>query len=205
MLFSEWKLTIFYWNFTEICFQGPKFIIQYWFRECLDMHQTHNKPLPPAPMITKFTDAKWPWQQSPFSRWTHWYKRDVIVVLDVWFNSTHWGRVTHICISNLIIIGSDNGLSPVRRQAIIRTNAGILLIGPFGTNISKILIIIYTFSFKKMNLKMLSAKWRPFCLSFNVLKSNLIIDMWGIFHKAALKWMSINPMDDKSAFVQVVD
>ena len=26
---------------------------------------------------------------------------------------THWGRVTHICVGNLTIIGSDNGLSPV--------------------------------------------------------------------------------------------
>ena len=41
---------------------------------------------------------------------------------------THWGRVTHICVSKLTIIGSDNGLSPGRRQAIIWTNAGILLI-----------------------------------------------------------------------------
>ena len=32
---------------------------------------------------------------------------------------THLGRVTHICVSKLIIIGSDNGLSPGRRQAII--------------------------------------------------------------------------------------
>ena len=33
----------------------------------------------------------------------------------------HWGRVTHICIGNLTIIGSDNDLSPGRRQAIIWT------------------------------------------------------------------------------------
>ena len=39
-------------------------------------------------------------------------------------------RVTHICVANLAIIGSDNGLSPGRRQAIIWTNAGILFIGP---------------------------------------------------------------------------
>ena len=31
---------------------------------------------------------------------------------------------------DLTIIGSDNGLSPGRRQAIIRTNVEILLIGP---------------------------------------------------------------------------
>ena len=43
------------------------------------------------------------------------------------FRLTHWGRVTHICVSILTIIGSDNGLSPGRRQAIIWTNAKILL------------------------------------------------------------------------------
>ena len=59
----------------------------------------------------------------------------------------HWGRVTHIFVSKLTIIGSDNGLSPGRRQAIIWTNAGILLIGPFGTHCSEILIKIHTFSF----------------------------------------------------------
>ena len=35
-----------------------------------------------------------------------------------------------------------------RRQAIIWANAGMLLIGPLGTNFSEILIGIYTFSFK---------------------------------------------------------
>ena len=73
-------------------------------------------------------------------------------------NLTHWGRVTHICVSNLAIIGSDNGLSPDRRQASIWTNAGILLIGPLGTNFSEILIEILKVSFKKMRLKVSSAK-----------------------------------------------
>ena len=58
---------------------------------------------------------------------------------------TNWGRVTHICVGNLIIIGSDNGLLPGRRQAIIWTKAGTLLIGPLGTNFSEILIDIDTF------------------------------------------------------------
>ena len=58
---------------------------------------------------------------------------------------THWGLVTHICVSKLTIIGSDNGLSLSRRQAIIITNAGMLLIGPLGTNFSEILIEINTF------------------------------------------------------------
>ena len=77
--------------------------------------------------------------------------------------------MTHIWVSKLTIIGSDNGLAPGRRQTIIWTNDGILLTGPLGTNFSEILIGIQTFSFKKMHLKMSSAKWRPFCLGLNVL------------------------------------
>ena len=75
---------------------------------------------------------------------------------------THWGRATHICFGKLTTIGSDNGLPLGQRQAIIWTIAGILLIGPLGTNFSEILIGIRTFSLKKMHLKMASAKWRPF-------------------------------------------
>ena len=84
---------------------------------------------------------------------------------------TYWGRVTHICVGKLTIIDSDNGLSPDRRQAITWTNAGLLLIGPIGTNFSEILIEILTFSFKKMRLKVSSAKRRPFCLGLNVLSA----------------------------------
>ena len=80
---------------------------------------------------------------------------------------THWGRVTHICIGNLNIIGSDNGLSPERRQAIIWTIAGILLIRVLGTNLNEILSEICTFSFKKIHLKISSGKCQPFCLGLN--------------------------------------
>ena len=68
---------------------------------------------------------------------------------------THWGRGAHICVSKLAIVDSDNGLSSGRRQAIIWTNAGIF-IGILGTNIGEISIEIYTFSSKKMYLKMSS-------------------------------------------------
>ena len=87
--------------------------------------------------------------------------------MNVYF--AYWDRVTHICVSKLTIIGSDNGLSPGRRQAIIWTNAGILLIGPLGTNFNETSIEIHTFSFKKIHLKLSSGKWRPFCLGLNVL------------------------------------
>ena len=85
----------------------------------------------------------------------------------------HWGRVMHICIGNLTIIGSDNGLAPTRRQATIWINAGIFLIGPLGKNSSGILIEILTFSFTKMCLKVSSVKWHPFCLGLNVLTHKL--------------------------------
>ena len=58
---------------------------------------------------------------------------------------THWGRVTHVYVGKLTNIGSDNGLSPGRRQDIIWTNAGILLIWPLGTNFSETIIDIHTF------------------------------------------------------------
>ena len=60
---------------------------------------------------------------------------------------THWGRLTHICIGKLTIIGSDDGLSPGLCQAVMWTNAGILLIRTSGTNFSDIfichIIVIY--------------------------------------------------------------
>ena len=82
---------------------------------------------------------------------------------------THWGRVTHICVGELTITVPYNGLSPGRRQAIIWTNAGILLIGPLGTNFSEILIEIQTFSLKKIRLKLSFAKCCSFRLGLNEL------------------------------------
>ena len=81
----------------------------------------------------------------------------------------HCGRVTHICVGKLIIIGSDNGLSPDRHQAIIWINAGLLSIGPLRTYFSENLIKMQQFSLKKMHVKMSSAKWRLSCLGLNVL------------------------------------
>ena len=105
---------------------------------------------------------KWIWKRSLL---THMAR----IPCKVQLHLTHWGRMTHICVGELAIIGSDNGLSPGRRQAIIWTNAGILSIGPLGTNFSEILIEMQTFSFKKTHLKMSSGKSRLFCLGLNVL------------------------------------
>ena len=104
---------------------------------------------------------------------------------------THWGRVTHVCVGNLTIIGSDNGLSPGRRQAIIWNNAVILSIGLLGTNFSEFLIEILTISFKKMRLKVASAKWRPFGLGFNELSPNRYWKCCVVF-----LWVCYQPLSD---------
>ena len=106
---------------------------------------------------------------------------------------THWGRVTHICVSKLNSIGSDNGLSPGRRQAIIWTNDGILLIRTFRTHFSEILSKMHTFSFKKMHFKMSSGKWRPSCLGLNEL------NYWG-----QVTYICIRKQGHRSSVVQIM-
>ena len=111
--------------------------------------------LQPFPWIFALPGHQQPWY------WIWWINESLYL--------THWGQVMHIFVSKVTIIVSDNGSAPGRRQAIIWTNAGILLIWPLGTNFSEISIDVHTFSFQKIHFKMLSGKWRPFCLSFNVL------------------------------------
>ena len=98
---------------------------------------------------------------------------------------THWVRGTHICVSKLITIGSDNGLSPGRHQAIIWVHSGTLLIAPLGTNFNEILIEIQTFSLKKIRLKTSSAKCYTVPLRLNKMVSSY----------------NRNPYSDETAFL----
>ena len=145
---------------------------------------------------------------------------------------THWGRVTHICVSKLTIIGSDNGLSPSWLQAIIWTNDGILLVGAFGTNFSEILIEIQTFSFWKNRFNVSSAKWRPFWVN-KLMTGDAYMHQWTWVHSSppkqnghhfaddifkcifcnekssilfwiSLKFLPKGPIDNKSVLVQVM-
>ena len=103
------------------------------------------------------------WFEVPWD----WY--DVTVMIGG-FLLTHWGRVTHICVGKPTIIGSDNGLSPDRRQAIIWTNGGILLIGPLVTYFSEILAGIQTFlwenALENVVCEMSSISSRSQCVKF---------------------------------------
>ena len=73
----------------------------------------------------------------------HWLNQK----LSIWQLISPYRRI--YASMNWVSIGSGNGLSPVRRQAITRTNADILSIGPLGTKFNKIWIEILTFSLKK--------------------------------------------------------
>ena len=73
---------------------------------------------------------------------THWY----VVLPGLVMPHASW-----ICVS----IGSGNGSLPIQCQSIVWTNADQLFMGPSGTNLSKLKMIIQKFTFNKMFLKML--------------------------------------------------
>ena len=141
-------------------FSWVKFLVflianQHWLSQCLHAARLKQSP---KPVLAKI--------YYKLCHPCHWNKPEYINHMN---SFTHWGRVTHVCIRKLTMIDSDNGLLPGHCQATIWTDAGILLIGPLGTNFNEILIKIHTFSFKKIHWKMSSGKGRPFCLGLNVL------------------------------------
>ena len=91
------------------------------------------------------------WHGQSWGNLSHWGG-----VMHICISKLTWGGVMRICISKLTIIGSDNGLSPGRRQAIIWTNAEILLIGNLGINFSEILIV----------WKMVTISSQPQCVEY---------------------------------------
>ena len=117
----------------------------------------------------------------------------------------HWSRVTHICVGKLIIIGSDNGLSPDRRQAIIWTNAGFLSIAPLRTYFRENLTKIQQFSLKKLHVKMSSAKWRLSCLGLNVLTVHYQCDPKTIIQnlRRLMKIQTLHPLNYAHGFVMI--
>ena len=118
---------------------------------------------------------------------------------------THWGRVTHICVCKLTIIGSDNGLSPGRRPAIIWTNAH-----------QNSYIFIHENALENVVRKLAAILSRPQCVN-----SSHPWMKWPSFHKRHFQIYSHNEkcciliriswkfvpkglIDNKSALVQVM-
>ena len=104
-----------------------------------------------------------------------------------------------ICISKLTIIGSDNGLSPGRHQAIIWTKAGMLLNGPLATNFSESLIQNSQIFIQEYAFESVVYKWWLFCLGLNVLNSSRSTDVNGIMeiHQPSDQVMSSGLYDTK--------
>ena len=73
----------------------------------------------------------------------------------------------HTASVTLLIVGSSNGLLPVRCKTIIRTNADLL---SFGPRLRAILIKIQQFSFKEKEIenavrKMMAILSKPLCVN----------------------------------------
>ena len=82
----------------------------------------------------------------------------------------HWGRVTHICVDKLIIIGSDNGLSPDRRQASHYLNQCSIIVNWILANIfqwkfnQNTAIFIEDYARENVVCEMASTLSRPQCV-----------------------------------------
>ena len=84
------------------------------------------------------------------------------------------------CMSFYILIGSDNGFSPGRRQAIIWTNDGILLIGPLGNKLQwnlrwNLYIFIQENAFETVVRKLAAVLPRPQCFNGKSQMANNLI------------------------------
>ena len=172
MHFLEWKLLISYkvsliYVRYDLIDNKLGFVLEWLHTEQATSHNLVD------PILTQIYDSSKPLLNLKLTK-SHLSKSSISFAQSL-CTLTHWGRVTHICVNKLAIIGSDNGLSPGRRQAIIWTNAGILLIELLRTNFSEISIEIHTFSFKEMHLTMSFGKWRQFCLGLNVLTQSTAV------------------------------
>ena len=129
----EWGTASVDFGITYVCFNARIFLVfamgpqyKHWFFYCCQEYHSNSRNKIDKGRTWGLSDKYWlSWKRLSF---------DVLFSCHFEIPLFHRGRVTHICVSKLTIIGSDNGLSPGRRQAIIWTNAGILLIGALATN-----------------------------------------------------------------------
>ena len=108
------------------------------------------------------------------SPWFNLKITDLRIQLDIFLPGanklTHRGRVTHICIRKLAIIGSDNGLSPVWCQAIIWTNLWNIVNWTTGNKLQWSLVLnLYIFikenAFENVVWKIAAILSQPQCVN----------------------------------------
>ena len=107
----------------------------------------------------------------------------------------HWGHVMHLCICNLAVIGSDNGLSPSRCQTMIWTNAGILIRNKLQWNANRNSnFFIEENAFQYVIWKMLAIFSRPQCVN-NKSPLPQVITWCHQATSCSLNWWWINDED----------
>ena len=94
--------------------------------------------------------------------WFNWHIQNTTIWL------THWDRVTHICVGKLIIIVSDNGLLPARRQAVIWHNIRDIVNWTLGNKLQwnfnrNSNIFIQENAFESVICEMASILYQPQC------------------------------------------
>ena len=168
---------VYFWEIWQCLKRGPH------HDNCL------NKPLGNTELILIFLPKRWTTTTLLLTQWgrvTHTFLSNLNIIgsdngllpdrhqtvnwTDAGILLTHWGRATHICVGKLTIIGSDNGLSPAwtapshylnQYWNAVNWTVRKKLQWNFNRN-SNIFI-------QEMDLKISSAKWRPFCLGPNEL------------------------------------
>ena len=83
-------------------------------------------------------------------------------------------------------IGSSNGLSSVRHQAITWTKSELYWIETLGINVSGFHLKMQKFPFKKMHFRMSSSKCPPFCSGLHVLMTACLAWNYIIFNRRVL-------------------
>ena len=99
-------------------------------------------------------------------RW-HWYLK--FFILEDKDLLTQWGRVMYICVSKLGHLWFRQWLVAWLAPSHYLNQCWNIVNWTLGNKLHWKFFKLYTFSFKKMHLKMPSGKWLPFCLSLNEL------------------------------------
>ena len=111
---------------------------------------------------------------------------------------THWGRVTHICVSKLTIIGSDNGLSPGRHHHYLNQCWNIVnsnLTNKLQWNLKRnSCIFIHENGFENVVCEMASILSRPPCVTNATIRAymwNRILCICFCSQYCTLSWWEI--------------
>ena len=112
--------------------------------------------------------------RGPFWKWCRWKSIGFCLwppSTCIWNFKLKFQSKLDLCSGNHVVYRQTDGRTDGRTRWIQYTPppTGLLSIRPQGEYFNEILIKIKTFSFKKIHLKVLSAKSRPFCLGFDVL------------------------------------